>query len=81
VVKERHSKACITELSLTQGGTTTDPSTMLNACHEFYSSLYAAPDQGDADSMLLDSIMNLVPRKVTAEMNERLCEPISLEEL
>jgi hypothetical protein len=54
---------------------------MLNACHEFYSSLYAAPDQGDADSMLLDSIMNLVPRKVTAEMNERLCEPISLEEL
>ena len=47
--------------------------------HSFYKKLYAAPTPLDLD--LVDQVLNKVPVRVSAEMDEVICREVTLEKL
>jgi hypothetical protein len=80
-VKSRHSKARITELAFSQGGSSSDLVEMRQICHDFYCELFSEPTGRVGTTQQMQEVLGDIPTKATVEMNAKLSAPIEKEEL
>jgi hypothetical protein len=80
-VREQAGSAAIIKLQALDGTAVTEQGELRNLYNEFYRSLYTAEPITEAHEAAMQSLLNLIPQKFTAEAQEELSQPLDNQEL